>query len=287
MSSLELMYTKSATFLRDVFQYLIPGVLFLGSVHLFVKLSGCGFLINAEDAFRSDRFLVSIFIFIIAYATGQALHSFSGALFQLYECRCFKKCCDKGGKIGKLVDYLKSIRGLGDEAKAERVLGYLKFTSVKTAIKALKKVKAYIENPEEKDEPIKEIEIIDEYLQPMEMPDKTKDISDDMHLFFEMEVFTHKPDLHARFVERYNVLMFFRRTLSSCFFVIFAIYSPPFIVGKCFSECSINNSGIMLFIGLLSLFLSFMFFKEYSRTELEFWKRIFTAYLIKPEKKKN
>jgi hypothetical protein len=38
------------------------------------------------------------------------------------------------------------------------------------------------------------------------------------HLYFEMLVFLRAPELHARFVERYNSLVHMRRTLSSCMF---------------------------------------------------------------------
>jgi hypothetical protein len=84
MNILEIMYTKSATLLRDVFQYFISGALFL----LLIFLAAHQKYFQWIEVFKKEGlgiFISSIIIIIIAYIIGQILFSLSKILFFFIE----------------------------------------------------------------------------------------------------------------------------------------------------------------------------------------------------------
>ncbi len=221
MNILEIMYTKSATLLRDVFQYFISGALFL----LLVFSADHQKYFQWMEIFKKEGigiFISSIIIIIVAFIIGQILFSLSKILFFFYR-KVWKllpnNCIEKyNNKTKELSSYLKSIKG---EEPANKVLENI---------------------------PI--------------------------HLFFEMKVFVNRPDLHARFIERYNVFMFMYRNLSTCLFLVCLLYFS-FLLPRTVS------SGIMEVI-LFSL--SLVLFRQYTFIETGFLDRVLTSFLITEEK---
>ncbi|NOZ25890.1 MAG: hypothetical protein GXO94_07385 [Nitrospirae bacterium] len=94
-----------------------------------------------------------------------------------------------------------------------------------------------------------------------------------VHLYFEMKVFVEKPELHRRFVERYNLLMFMKRSFSSCFFYAGVLcLVPPF---------TLDSAALMVFLLVLSMIL----FWRSIMTRIGFLDRVLTSYLIADENK--
>ncbi len=93
-----------------------------------------------------------------------------------------------------------------------------------------------------------------------------------VHLYFEMRVFVDKPDLHRRFIERYNLLMFMKRSFSSCFFFAGMVCLLP--------EFGPFWAASMLFFLVLSLIL----YWRSIMTKIGFLDRVLASYFIAEEK---
>lgn len=113
------------------------------------------------------------------------------------------------------------------------------------------------------------------YLRSIKIDELSNALLEDIpiHLYFEMTVFVNRTDLHARFIERYNVLMFMRQSLSSCLFFVCIVYL--FLL-----PITIFSIVVEIILFLLSLLL----FRQYILTEIGFLDRVFASYLIAKEK---
>lgn len=222
MNFLELMYTRATTLLRDVFQYLISGLLFSILIVIAVHLRGC----QVTQVFKEGGafWLVALVVSCVtAYVIGQILYSLSTILFPSYETVWRKlphgtlENLDR--KIVQLKNYLKSIEV---EESANAVL---------------------------QDIPI--------------------------HLYFELTTFVDRPDLHGRFIERYNVLMYMRRSFSACFF--FACVGYILLLPKTMPFVAVE---IVFFL------VSLLLFRHYTVTKIGFLDRTFASYLVAKQKTK-
>ncbi len=215
-SFLELMYVKSSIFLRDVFQYLISGALFIVLTLLalrFHKADWSQLLIKSHGQNILMDLLMSI---VLAYVLG---HFFFGA------------CCFP-------LDWY-----------------YRKSTSIQRKKKSLRTRLASIDAGN----------------------DALIVLGDDVdcHLYYEISAFRSAPELHTRFVERYNVLMHMRTSLASCFFFAFWAYFGLFG----FQVPFICVGGVFL---VLSLFLFWQCVQTYRR----FLDRVYMVYLVGEEMEK-
>lgn len=223
MNFFELMYTRAATLLRDVFQYLIPGLLFSGLI--VAALQQRGYQWTEVFAREGDAWVIMLFIIscIIAYVIGQILFCLSDVLFPLYT------------MVWKRLSH-GSLKNLDN--KVEQLKSYLKSVEIEEPANAV------LEN----------------------IP---------IHLYFEMVAFVDTPELHARFVERYNVLMFMKRSFSSCFFFVCIAYL--LILPQ-----TIYSVAVEVVLFLLSLLL----FWHYNLTEIGFLDRVFVSYSLAKAKMK-
>ena len=168
----EIVYIRTATFLRDIFQYFISGLLFSGLVLLpfYAKICNVFATIQREQSFWCT--MIVIVAVIVLYVLGHILHLVSYIIFALYK------------------------------------------PIVKIFVKPL----------------LAEIDLKEKGLKDYLASSKFKGFSNDfvarmpIHLYFEMTTFIKRPDLHSRFIERYNLLMFFRRSLSASFFTVSFVY---------------------------------------------------------------
>lgn len=222
MNLFELMYVKSSTFLRDVFQYLFSGILFTFLLLLGLSVHGSRWSQVLDGAFGSSFPLRLIFGTIFAYAAGHILYITGGMLCYFF------------GSLGRSWRR-RAPNSL--EKKKENLKSRLDSIDIgKKALSTLNKL--------------------------------------DHHLYYEMRVFKDAPELHARFVERYNVLTHMRKSLSSCFFWTSIIY---------FLLLPKKAAFISIEVGLL--LLSILLLRYVKLTEGHFLDRVYVSYLIAEKEK--
>jgi hypothetical protein len=95
-----------------------------------------------------------------------------------------------------------------------------------------------------------------------------------VHLYFEMVAFVDRPDLHSRFIERYNVCAFMYRSLSTCLFTAGVLYIFLLPV-----------TALPIAAEALLFFLSALLYRQYTLIEIGFMDRVFTTYVIAKEKR--
>jgi hypothetical protein len=113
-----------------------------------------------------------------------------------------------------------------------------------------------------------------DYLMSIEKKEDDKSLlKAEPHLYYEMSVFVRRPDLHRRFIERYNLLMFMKRSLSSCLFFagLTFVLAPPVI----------NFHAALA--GLALIVMSLVFYWGALSTEKGFLNRVFLSYLVSNE----
>ncbi len=226
MNALELMYVKSSIFLRDVFHYLVPGVLFVFLLLLGLSLDGRCWSQWLNRAFESS-FVVGLFLVtILAYAAGHILLITADIILD-----CFRRL--RGSNKNRMAnnykqkeDYLKS-----------------RFDSLDTDKKRLS--------------------IFNDA---------------DRHLYYEMRAFSDTPELHARFVERYNVLMHMRKSLSSCFLLTSLFYLLIYITAK-------EKAGFIIVMAVVLFVLFIILLWRAAITRSHFLNRVYVSYLIAEENK--
>lgn len=222
MNFLELIYVKSSTFLRDVFQYFFSGILFTFLLLLGLSVHGSCWSQSLDRAFGSSLPLRLILGTIFAYVAGHILYITGSMLFDFYRMlgRLWspyaQSCLDK--KEENLKSRLYSI-DIGNEA-----------------LLTLNKL--------------------------------------DHHLCYEMRAFNDAPKLHARFVERYNVLVHMRKSLSSCLFCTSIIY---FLL--------LPKKAAFITIEVVLLVLSVVLLYSVKLTKGHFLDRVYVSYLIAEEEK--
>lgn len=92
------------------------------------------------------------------------------------------------------------------------------------------------------------------------------------HLYFEMRAFVELPELHAKFIERYNSLMHFSRTwLSACF--LCGVYYLCVVTGV-----------LGVAVGATLVLLSALVYRRYLHTREGFLLRVGAAYRIATER---
>lgn len=113
MNFIGTMYTKTTTFLRDIFQYLFCGLLFCGLMLITVQLKGHSWIDflkkppNMGDAVLTISFLILCCVFF--HIIGQILFSLRCIPFWLYK-KCWDKALEKCKRKTKyLEDYLETI----------------------------------------------------------------------------------------------------------------------------------------------------------------------------------
>jgi len=86
-SFLETAYTKTATFLRDVFQYFFCGVLFMVLVILACESKNYRIIEKTKESLALlPKELVIVWALITAYAIGQLMLALSDLIFKIYKC---------------------------------------------------------------------------------------------------------------------------------------------------------------------------------------------------------
>jgi hypothetical protein len=87
---LEAAYTKTATFLRDIFQYFFCGILFMVLVFLMSELKNYEILTKYEKfsiLFNESSLIIwGLVLFIIAFTLGQLFLTLSNPIFSIYKC---------------------------------------------------------------------------------------------------------------------------------------------------------------------------------------------------------
>ena len=87
----------------------------------------------------------------------------------------------------------------------------------------------------------------------------------------EMKVLTERPELHTRFIERYNLLYQLRRLFSSCtFFAALVLFAEGFLAPESLQRDPRLWAGILIVVAVVLAFESF-------RTESEFRRRLSAA----------
>jgi|GEM_PF-3203964 hypothetical protein len=111
-------------------------------------------------------------------------------------------------------------------------------------------------------------------------PNSNKLLSDKypVHLCPEMKVFADRPDIHAKFIERYNVLRYMRRTLA----VAFGLAGIVYLLFAC--HCSTPTS-VFCGLGILLIVAAIAFWHSAIKTGKSFNDRVFTAFFILEEHK--
>lgn len=92
------------------------------------------------------------------------------------------------------------------------------------------------------------------------------------HLYFEMQVFLRAPELHARFVERYNSLVHMRCTFSSCLF-----FAGLFGLGY----LGLGRDGLIW--GVVCLTLSVLLYLQSLESRVGFLQRVAAGTMVANE----
>jgi len=121
----------------------------------------------------------------------------------------------------------------------------------------------------------KRIDDLKEYLNCIEIESSEKTLLKDMpkHLYFELVTFADRPDLHGRFIERYNILMYLRQSISSCLFftcIAYALFLPKTLFAILTEICF--------------LVFSIIFYWHFVKTNIGFLDRVFVTYLVAKRK---
>lgn len=214
---IDLLYTNSVGFLRDVFQYAIPGLLFLSLLSATMLFEhGYRHLVWFHIFALKDIIgWIALIIVLFSYICGQIIFSLSDSLFKLY--KILYKCFG--------INY-------SDELKR-----------VSTELKNIAKDKELCKN-------------CNSYIWCQD--------DDEIHLFYEISTFAAAPEIHGKFIERYNILKQFRKSISVVFFlnaIFFAI-------------------RLFFIPAVVLLVLSVFVHRLYLHTELAFYHRVFWSYFI-------
>lgn len=241
---IDLLYTNSVGFLRDVFQYAIPGMLLIVLLSLPAVLKNkteiIAMILHLKDA------LIWIFaaILVLSYIGGQITYSFSLLLSKDIASLDIASISKRMKKTEVYRNKLYVF--LSDEIYSKVKNKYDEFTS-RTSTR-------YEDSNDKKNG---------------ENNDK------DIHLYYEISTFVNNPEVHGKFIERYNILKHYKQNMSSVF--ILSSIGYMILYNLCLSFlplCSFIVAEI-LFTGL-----SYFLYCDYIRTEEGFLKRVFWSYYI-------
>jgi len=221
----DILNNKAAIFLRDLFQYELSGILFIGSLLIVIKNEEFNWLsiFHTQDILWSVVIIISFLV--LAFVVGQILYTLSFLLFPIYK------------KLAKILFYKKRMEK--NISQKKRLVQHMEKLEIDNNDK-----KIFLSMPE--------------------------------HLYYEMFTYINRNDLHTRFIERYNLFMFMRRTLSSYLFFIGVIYLY-----------FLPNSIFFIILKALIFILSYLLFGQFIKTNSDFLERVFTSYLISRDKTNN
>ena len=225
MSFFETVYTKTSTFLRDLFLYAGSGALFLAIACTgIVASSGYdldGWIQRFFEAGSQPGILIAVLLVIASYVAGHFLYSGSFLFFPILD------------------------------AVWRRLPRQRRWRSLSLKRQMLRRIREGLD---------------------FESQDKEILERGPLHLFFEMSVFRAAPELHEKFVERYNLLMHMRRSVSSCFFYLALLFASI--------ATMVQWTGRTMGVATICLLLALVFYRQQKITTGEFLDRVFTAYLL-------
>ncbi len=222
MRLIEVLYTKTTAFLRDVFQYLVPGFLVITLVVVKLEWNGCPALQRLASRVPTNSITVHVLICcVVFYLAGHLLLSLNTVLYPL---------------LLRIAERVGS-KSAADLAETNERIG--RSTSALSKEDHVKSLLTHVAT----------------------------------HLYFEMTAFAVRPDLHERFVERYNLLMFMRRQLASAFFVggIFWLAWPRWEISQSI-------------VGLLLVGLAGLSFYQAVTAHKGFLERTIVSYIVGNER---
>lgn len=236
----ELLYSNSISFARDVFQYAIPGLLFLFLLSLPVLLEyDHRYLVLFHKGLKGILGWIAIVVVLLSYICGQIIYSLSHCVFELYKAlHCHANEKEKLRQIRKnLHDILRS-------ESPELETKYSKFKHC---------------GSEKKD--------------------------DEIHLFYEISTFATASEVHGKFIERYNILEHFRKSMSSVFLFNAILFYVSHLIYYCFHNDPSWTALIVFIVSLVVILsvlisLSLFFHGAYLRTKSAFYHRVFWSYFI-------
>jgi len=225
MNTFDLLYAKSSAFGRDIFQYLVPGTMFLLVVAIPFICSNQEFTDTLEAFFKGSGWRTAAAVLlavIVAYALGHVISS---------------------------IGFLLRNRWRREMSKTEHV-------------RKLKEAEEKLSELTKKTEP-----------KAFESLSSEADVS----LYCEIVTFKKDPELHAKFIERYNTLVFLRLGLASSFLVGGLLD----VIHGIIAIFRLDGSSLwILLFSIILLWLGLLLFRQQIVTMTSFLNRLSVAYQV-------